>query len=129
MARLHQARLPLGGRPVPWRVLGPATAKPGTRATREGEPFSVRFAGQSSVLQAGRIQRDSLILAGFLAKPPGTRFDVTGSESRRITGYVTSGRRWHRRIPSFIHRFGAAFVLQREMPMTKHLSRLVLVVA
>ena len=48
----------------------------------------------------------------------GTGFDVAGVGRVESTGCVTSGRRWHRRIPCSSHRFGAA--LSTETPMTKH---------
>src|SRR5258708_25028052 len=37
----------------------------------------------------------------------GMRFDVKVAGRVESTGCVTSGRRWHRRIPSLFHRFGA----------------------
>jgi hypothetical protein len=48
-------------------------------------------------------------------------------ESRRITGYVTSGRRWHRRIPTLIHDSARLFL--EGMHMKTALARTALIVA
>jgi hypothetical protein len=75
----------------------------------------------------------------------GTRFDVSYLGRVESTGCVTSGRRWHRRIPPFVSRFGAAIPVglttgrqtdlgrrirtQEQEPMMKSLSRVALAAA
>ena len=57
----------------------------------------------------------------------GRACDLMMSSTGRVesTGCVTSGRRWHRRIPSLFHRFGAIiFHVGRRMLVGRHRSAL-----
>jgi len=61
---------------------------------------TVAEAGHPSVPTAGRLGRRQREICRFSGNFDGTGFDDVTSGSRRVTGCVTSGRRWHRRTPA-----------------------------
>jgi len=58
--------------------------------------------------QRTTVPEEIVEIQAFSADLGGTGFEALAVGSRRITGCVTSGRRWHRRTPRFIHRSGVA---------------------
>src|SRR6266850_3061163 len=82
---------------------------PTTRAgnpARSSKPFSREVSRASPSEDAsGRYPH---FFVDFRHRPAGTRLDGPPAGRVESTGCVTSGRRWHRRIPPFVSRFGAA---------------------
>src|SRR5712691_3502074 len=82
---------------------------PSTRAgnpARSSKPFSREVSRASPSEDAsGRYPH---FFVDFRHRPAGTRLDGPPAGRVESTGCVTSGRRWHRRIPPFVSRFGAA---------------------
>jgi hypothetical protein len=82
---------------------------PDANDSRSSKPFGVEVSGVSN---RGRGDIPVSVFVGISRHGEGTRFDESSCGRVESTGCVTSGRRWHRRIPPFVSRFGAAFSLR-----------------
>src|SRR3954454_21090378 len=112
MARLHQARRSLGNRTLPQYVLTPRrpeARRPECRRPNTGESRTPN-PERSSARPRFRTAARGLLLFQVNFAPNGWARDLMGWTAGRVgsTGCVTSGRRWHRRIPPFVSRFGVA---------------------
>src|SRR3954466_10291731 len=112
MARLHQARLSLGNRTLPQYVLTPRRPEARRPECRRPNPGESRTPNpeRSSARPRFRTAARGLLLFQVNFAPNGWARDLMGWTAGRVgsTGCVTSGRRWHRRIPPFVSRFGVA---------------------